>query len=399
MPLPHFHWHPDANVFAAGELVLPQTGTMQRHISSQPVANALSSLMLALNKGIPFCISDDAHSCLDGLEDGHFATLTGGTSGPPKVIARSQASWVRSFETNAVHFQYTNNDSIAVLGALSHSLALYGILEAIHLGLNAHALSPLSPAGQVEQMQQHGCTILYATPSQLRLLRPNAPLTGLRLILCGGGSLDPATRKHIASLCPNAALHVFYGAAETSFITLSDAMTPAASVGRPYPDVQIQVRNPDQSGNGTIWVNSPYMFDLYLQGDSKHTLRDGAWLTVGEKGRQDEQGNLFLQGRAGRSVNVADQTVHLDQLEAELNAAPNIPPCVLLARADQMRGHQIIAVLEGPNDQTLRKEVLGHCKAKNLHVPRDVIFLDPLPQLLSGKPDMRRIAKLIGTNQ
>lgn len=396
MPLPRFQWHPDARAYAGADEVTPQTGPVSRHLPAQPVATALSSLANALHNGTPFCISDHGHPCLEALEAPQFATLTGGTSGAPKVIARSQGSWIHSFDANAAQFRYSADDSIAVLGALSHSLALYGVLEALHLGLNAHVLSPLSPARQVAQMRLHGCSILYATPSQLRLLRPDAPLGDLRLILCGGGALNAATREHIASLCPNAALHVFYGAAETSFVTLSDATTPAASVGKAYPDVQIKVRDPDETGNGTIWVNSPYLYTGYLQGDSEHTSRDGAWLTVGEQGMLDDQGNLFLRGRAERSVNIADQTVHLDQLEAEMNAAPHIPPCVLLVRPDQMRGHHVIAVVEGIPNASVHDEILDYCKAQKLHIPRDVVFLDPLPQLPSGKPDMHRIAKLTG---
>lgn len=396
MPLPRFQWHPDTSAYAGANEVAPQTEAVSRHIPAQPVATALSSLGRALNGGTPFCISDHGHPCLEALDAAQFATLTGGTSGTPKIIARSQASWILSFDANAAQFRYSANDSIAVLGALSHSLALYGVLEALHLGLNTHVLSPLSPAGQVTQMRMHGCTILYATPSQLRLLRPDAPLDDLRLILCGGGALNSATSEHIASLCPNAALHVFYGAAETSFVTLSDTTTPAASVGKPYPDVQIEVRNRDKTGNGTIWVNSPYIFDGYLQGNSKHTSRDGAWLTVGEQGMLDEQGNLFLRGRAERSVNIADQIVHLDQLEIEINAAKKVPQCVLLVRPDQMRGHHVIAVVEGAPNSSVRDAILDHCKVQNLHSPRDVVFLDPLPQLPSGKPDMRRIAELTG---
>lgn len=396
MPLPCFHWHPDARAFAGADEVTPQTGTVPRHIPAQPVAAALSMLGQSLSGGTPFCIGDHAHPNLETLEFTQFATLTGGTSGTPKIIARSDASWIHSFAANAAQFRYTTADSIAVLGALSHSLALYGVLEALHLGLNAHALSPLPAAGQVAQIRQHGCTILYATPTQLRLLRTDAPLGDLRLILCGGGALTPATRVHIATLCPNAALHVFYGAAETSFVTMSDSKTPAASVGRPYMDVQIEVRDPDETGNGTIWVNSPYLFNDYLHGNSDHTVRDGAWLTVGEQGRLDDQGNLFLRGRAGRTVNIADQSVYLDQLETEINAAPHLPTCVLLVRADRMRGHHVIAVVEGATSATVHAEILAHCKAHNLHAPRDVVFLDPLPQLSSGKPDMHRIANLTG---
>lgn len=391
-----FRWHPDARAFAGTTQIAKQSGAPTPVIPAHPVADALSQIGKALDATTAFCVGDLASLDTTALGTDQFATLTGGTSGPPKVIARTQASWISSFDANMAQFNYTANDSIAVLGALGHSLALYGVLEALHLGLGAHAMSPLPPSGQIAQLRKHGCTILYATPTQLRLLPEGTQLPDLRLILCGGGTLNGATRQHIAALCPNAQVHVFYGAAETSFVTLGDDTTPQTSVGRAYGDVRIEIRARDDTGNGTIWVNSPYLFDGYLQGDSPHTQRDGDWITVGERGRLDAQGNLFLQGRAGRSVNIADQTVYLDQLEAQLGTATHIPPCVMMVRADRLRGHHVIAVVEGAPDATLCETLRAHCKARGLHSPRDVVFLDPLPQLPSGKPDLQRIATLTG---
>jgi len=197
-------------------------------------------------------------------------------------------------------------------------------------------------------------------------------------------------------LCPNADLRVFYGAAETSFVAMGDADTPEGSVGRAYPQVEIALRARDAAGTGTVWVRSPYVFDRYLHGDSPHTRRDGAWMTVGERGHMDAQGNLFVRGRAGRAFNVADQTVFPEELEAQLAALPDVTEVVILPRPDPLRGNHLIAVMDGADDDALRDRLIAHCKAHALHVPRTVTFLDPFPRLPSGKPDLRRIATLTG---
>lgn len=397
MPPPRFQWHPNARAFAGGKQVTPTDGPAAAHIAAHPVATALTGVYRALAANTPFCVSDTTPPALSDLGSACFATLTGGTSGTPKVIARTQSSWIASFHANAERFAYTPADSIAVLGALSHSLALYGLLEGLHLGLDMHALSPLAPSGQNREMRAHRCTILYATPTQLSLLPAGIPLPNLRLILCGGGTLGDATRAHITALCPNAALHVFYGAAETSFVTLSGPDTPNGSVGRAYPKVEIAIRDPDGTGTGMVWVRSPYLFERYLHGTSAHTRHDGDWLTVGEVGRLDPQGHLYLRGRAGRVINIADQTVYPEELEARFAALLGVQQCAVLACHDSLRGHRLIIVLAGPEDANTRKTLIQYCAANGLIAPRAVVFLDPFPLHPSGKPDLIRIAEQTGS--
>ena len=59
---------------------------------------------------------------------------------------------------------------VAVLGALSHSLALYAAIEALHLGADLHLLVGCSPSRQCREMRARGVQVLYATPVQLRML-------------------------------------------------------------------------------------------------------------------------------------------------------------------------------------------------------------------------------------
>ena len=389
-----FIWHPDTRAFAAGNEAVPKTQKTAARIPAHPTEAAFIGIYNALGK-TPFCVADVAEMDLATLDVLQFATLTGGTSGAPKIIARSQASWIASFRINAELFSYDANDSIAVLGGLAHSLALYGALEALHLGLDIHALSALGPHAQARQLNTHRCTILYATPTQLRLLPKESTLPHLRLILCGGGALDPATRAHIRALCPNAQLHVFYGAAETSFVTIGNADTPHGSVGQAYPQTQIEIRDTDADGIGEIWVRSPYLFEHYLQGDSPHTRRSGDWMTVGELGHLDAQGNLYIKGRAGRVITVADQTIYPETLEAQICALTGLPFCAVIARPDPVRGYHMIAVLPGPEDAKMRMTLTAACKSNGLHAPRKIVFLDPFPLLLSGKPDISRIGTVV----
>ncbi|MGJ5619900.1 ANL family adenylate-forming protein [Sulfitobacter sp. MF3-043] len=393
-----FRWDERARLFAGDiEIERPKTGQDQpfKQIACEPTAAALSDIGAALSGNCGFCVSERPLPPDLETDSDHFLTLTGGSSGQPKIVRRSQVSWVSSFEVNAVQFDFTKEDSIAVFGKLSHSLALYGVLEALHLGLNAFALDGLGPRTQRAVLAHHGISVLYATPTQLRLLAHSQgeELPDVRLILCGGGDLNPSTRAAAKTLCPNAALHVFYGAAETSFITLADANTPDGCVGQTYPGVVLRVldkKGVPTTGVGDVWVQSPYLFKGYMANDPADTRWKDGFVTVGEMGEIDADGNLWIKGRKTRMITIADQNVFPEDIETLISTNPQFGTCAVIPVPDKTRGHRLVAVLQGGQNAEIAHAIRDFCHEKlgGLMTPHKVLFHPSLPLLGSGKIDL-----------
>ncbi len=322
-----------------------------------------------------------------GLEagEGAFETLTSGSSGQPRRILRSVRSWTDSFAVNAAAFGIGPGCRVAVLGQLVHSLALYGALEAVHLGAELHLLDTMRPDRQRVALAARRVKVLYATPAQLRfLVETGGPeLPELRLVLVGGSKLDRALRAGLAAMT-GAEVREFYGAAEASFITLAGADTPEDSVGQAYPGVQIEVRD------GAVWVRSPYLFTGYAGADRGSAVWDQGWLSVGEMGRL-EGGFLYLSGRAGRMVTIADQNVFSEEIEAFMAGLPWVDRVAVLPRADALRGVVLVAVVMGDIEQ--EDAILRACRAHlgPLKAPRAVIWRGDWPVLASGKTDLRAL--------
>ncbi|MCV2891359.1 AMP-binding protein [Ruegeria aquimaris] len=319
-----------------------------------------------------------------------------GSSGAPKLIRRSPASWLDSFDINETLFGISPQDTYAVFGHLGHSLSLFAAVEAMHLGCRLAILSGQTPARQAQALRQHGATMIYATPSQLRLVisaDPN-PFAEIRSIICGGGTLDSALRKMLADRFPSARVLEFFGASETSFISLSDDQTPLGSVGRPYPGVEIRIGDGCAPGEtGEIWVKSPYLFEGYEEGNSALTNWDGGFLSVGEMGQIDNNGYLYLRGRRSRMVTVADQNVFPEAIEAVLLAQDGVEAAAVLALTDPRRGHRIVAAIQGgAADAALRRA----CRAAlgDAAVPREIRRLSQMPLLPAGKPDLQRLESM-----
>ena len=282
---------------------------------------------------------------------------------------------------------------MAVLGKLEQSLALYGAVEALHLGADLYALGGMRPDRMRRALAKGGVEVLYASPSQLRQLVEAAggELTSLRLILVGGSKLDAGLRAGLAPLAPSAAVREFYGAAETSFITLAGPDDPDDSVGRAYPGVEIRA---PKGGVGEIWVRSAYLFSGYAGGDAGGARWQDGWLSVGEMGWVAE-GRLFLAGRAGRMVTVADQNVFPEAIEHYLLGLAGVRRAAILPRADARRGVHLVAVLQG--DAAQETEILAALRAHlgALKAPKVLIWRQDWPEMPSGKTDLRALAALV----
>jgi long-chain acyl-CoA synthetase len=381
-----FCWHPEARLFTP-EMAVGQTAPHGPCFADRPTDLALAGAL----SGAPFRIgAQDAPPPETGFE-----TLTSGSTGAPRRIARSQASWHASFAVNARLFGTGPGTRVAVLGRLVQSLSLYGAVEALHLGADLHVLEGLRPDRQRAALAEARVTLLWASPPQLQLLlEAGGPtLPALRHLLVGGAKLGSKLRADLAGLCPNAAIREFYGAAEASFITLADANTPPHSVGHPYPGVEIGIGGPAGTATpGRVWVRSPYLFSNYAGDDPGIAEWQGDWLGLGEIGRI-EGGNLILLGRADRMVTVAGQNVYPEALEAALLALPSVTRAAAVAIPDTRRGHVIEAVLQG--DPAQEPAILAAMRAQfgALAAPRRLHWRETWPMLASDKPDLRALAQ------
>lgn len=431
-----FRVHPASRILSPEGHTLTKPGAdtdavigLQQHgqlllISDDQTYSALTTSLAASRQGLEFCLCSaetyraisDADSTESGLTTGHterrqntephFQCQSSGSSGAARRVRRSHQSWIKSFHINRSLLNLTQQDSYALIGNLSHSLPLYAALEALYIGADLHLLSKLRSVSQLQALRNLQTTILYLTPSQARLLckasahrASNTPYA-IRKIMCGGGKLDPATRKGLNRLFPHADVFEFYGASETSFITISDDSSPSESVGKAYPGVTISVR--DKAGKptneiGLIWAKSLYLFSTYAAGPWRDTRWDDGYLSVGEMGRMDSDGYLYLSGRQSRMANIADKSIFLQDIEQLIIQNTDTMQCVVLAKADALRGQVLVAILEGPENEQLRTSIQV-CIRKHLGsvlIPRTIIFLENLPQLPAGKPDIQHLQTMI----
>jgi acyl-CoA synthetase (AMP-forming)/AMP-acid ligase II len=204
---------------------------------------------------------------------------------------------------------------------------------------------------------------------------------------------------------PNTEVFIMYGQTEAtarlSYLAPEHLQTKLGSVGMPLAGVEIAVRNSEgmnvATGEvGEICARGPNIMLGYWREPemTAQVLRDG-WLHTGDLGHLDEDGYLYIDGRAVEMIKVGAFRVSPQEVEEVLATCPGVQEVAVTGVADEVLGQSIKAVIvlrEGaPADL---RAVKAHCRQHlaSYKVPKIVEFAAALPRTSSGKVQRFKLA-------
>lgn len=337
-----------------------------------------------------------------------YVGFTSGSTGLPKGFARDHRSWAESLQACLQAFGPDAATRVMAPGRISHSLFLFGMVLGLWTGAGVVVQERFSPAQSLATLAEGHTPCLVAVPSQLALLleqarrRGHAPIEGVRLILISGARWMRQRTRELQTLFPNARIVEFYGASETSFIAWmeADEDAPAQAVGRPFHNVDIEVREADAQGAGLIYVRSPMLFSHYV-GTPDHTaaLRDGPWLSVRDMGWLTPSGLLCLAGRQQRMVVTQGKNLFPEEVESLLCTHPQVQAASVHGLPDPVRGQQVVAIVQPRGASALAAAALAAFCREHLEpfkTPRQFFtVLGEWPQTPGGKTDHPQLARAL----
>ena len=290
---------------------------------------------------------------------------TSGTSGQPRWVVRTAASWVDSFPVVAELCGLSAPSRAWVPGPAAASM-------------NAYALCLVDHVGATLVHDHQTATHVFCTPSRLAALLDD-DLGPLTMIIAGDRLSATLADRAVAA---GHMVHHYYGAAQLSFV----GWGRDADTLRLFPEVRAEVRD------GVLWVSSPW---LCLREDgadpvSRVETRDGeTWMSVGDRGTVSAEGALVVHGRAD-AVTTAGATVILSDVEAALRPYAR-GEVVVVGRPHPRLGAVLAAVCTEARDAELLPEVARR-ELPASHRPRSWSTVDALPVTEAGKIDRSRVA-------
>jgi acyl-CoA synthetase (AMP-forming)/AMP-acid ligase II len=186
-----------------------------------------------------------------------------------------------------------------------------------------------------------------------------------------------------------------YGMTEASSMIAANPVAgprKPGSVGRP---VGSQLRVVDPDGNdvrnevGRVLVRGAGVITSYLAGGSPESFR-GGWLDTGDLGSLDDDGYLYLAGRADDVINRGGENIHPREVEEVLLEDPRVRAAVVVGEPDPVLGARpvgYVLVDAELQDGHLVEELLARCRAElsPFKVPARLAVVDALPVGPTGK--------------
>jgi len=309
-----------------------------------------------------------------------WAAVTSGSSGTPRIVLRTAASWSDSFPVIAGLLGAGPDDAVALPAPPVSSLTQFSLAHAADGGPRA-----LLPRGRaLVAVDFADATCFHGTPHALRALLDAGAPPRLRAALVGGSHLDPALRARVEA----AGVRVvsYYGAAELSFVAADhgEGLTP-------LPGVEAEIRG------GELFVRSPFAAARYLDGPLR---RQGDWIASGDRAEL-QGGRLRLLGRVDDAILSASATIVPEEVEAQLRTLPGVRDAAVIGLPHRRLGALIAAVIEP--DPALSPVIAELRAAAALalapaHRPRRW-YTGVLPRTAAGKPARARIAREVAAGE
>jgi bile acid-coenzyme A ligase len=339
-----------------------------------------------------------------------YLLATGASTGIPKISARPGPLRYAPATTPSLVIRQTGWRTAQrqlIVGPLYHAAPFTAFLDALLDG-NTIVLQPFfAPQWTVELVRRYAVEWLQLTPTHMReILRlpdvAKADFGTLRAMLHTAARCDPDTKRGWIDLLGPRRVYELYGATEGVGVTLvrgDEWLARPGTVGRGF---LTQIRILDDAGRqvppgttGTVFLRTPQRLSRsdYLNDQSIRTTPDG-FATVGDRGRVDQDGYLYLEPRDHDTINVGGEKVDPDEVEAALRDHPAVLDAVAVAVPHQSLGSVVAAhVVLRPGAGVRKAELAAHCgrRLAGYKIPKQFVFIDQLPRSAAGKVQRWRL--------
>ena len=358
--------------------------------------------------------------------DDLFIIYTGGTTGMPKGVLWRQGDLLvsalggrdfghggREWASVAELVTSAGRGGYRALPAapFMHAAAQWVAFQALHSGgtvvlperaarFDAEDVVRLIEAESVEVLQIVGDP--FAVPL-VAALRAATTLSRLRVVASGGTLLRQETKAALAELVPGLKIRDSMGASETGPQAQTTAVGRGANsaVFQPGPGTCVV----DEARTGVLdegdeigWLATAGRVPLGYLHDAVKTAQTfpivgGRRMAVpGDRARRLSDGTVEVLGRDSTTINTGGEKVFAQEVETVLAGHPAVDDVLVVGRASQRWGHEVVALVKlRPGSGLTLEEAGAHCDTRlaSYKKPRALLLTDTIVRSDAGKPDYR----------
>jgi acyl-CoA synthetase (AMP-forming)/AMP-acid ligase II/ABC-type proline/glycine betaine transport system permease subunit len=342
-------------------------------------------------------------------EDEAIYLYTSGTTGRSKgvVLTNDHLNYFPESLHHGIHC--SEADTFGFVLPISHITGSVVMNLMVESGMSVSIVDEMTPKKILDAIQHHRITVTAAVPPIYQLML-NVPhwerydCSSLKVAAMMGTVVPEQLMKEFGERYPHVQPIQGYGATETSpLLTLThieDAPRKMASAGKAVPRVDLKIIGREGTevpvGQiGEIIARGPQIMKGYFK-DPKATakkIKDG-WYYTGDLAKLDEDGYLYVLGRADDMIITGGLNVYPSEVETVLVNHPKVQEAAVVGIPDSRRGQILRAnVVLKHGETATHREILSFCKERlaSFKMPRQLEFKDSLPKSRTGKVAKRQL--------
>jgi fatty-acyl-CoA synthase len=262
------------------------------------------------------------------------------------------------------------------------------------------------PEATLAKIEETKATTLVIVPVMLQRIleldeseREAHDISSLRVVASSGGALsaDLAT-EWMDTYEDN--LYNLYGSTEVAWVAIAtpkDLRDAPGTAGTAPPGTSIRILDEEShedkppGESGEIYVGNAMLFEGYTGDEDDKDMVDGH-MTTGDVGHLDENGHLFVEGRADDMIVSGGENVYPEEVEEALQKHDSVSEAAVIGVEDKEFGERLKAFVV-KDGEVSEEDLKSHVK-ENLaryKVPREIEFVDELPRKPQGKVDKEKL--------
>jgi acyl-CoA synthetase (AMP-forming)/AMP-acid ligase II len=361
-----------------------------------PALPAAERAALAADAAPALDLGADPAPLVAGREEADLADVplarpmhyTSGTTGRRKgvwsgVLAEDDARALAAEETDL--WGFTAADRHLVLSPLHHSAPLRFAVHTLLAGGEVLLPGAFDAARAAAAITEQAPTTTFCVPTHLRRLvaRGDVDWSSFRRLVHAGAPCPEPLKRAVLDALPPGSVWEFYGSTEAQFTVCSpeDWLARPGSVGRARPGRRLEAGE-----GGQLWCAVPRWarFEYWRAPDRTAAAWRGDRVTVGDLGRVDDDGTVWLDGRREDLVISGGVNVYPAEVEAVLDAHPGVVESAVVGVPDEDWGQRVVAAYVGGADPAdlgawARERLAPAKRPKSLH------RVGELPRTSTGK--------------